>query len=213
MIGIVLLAAGESSRLGSPKQLLPWSGHTLLRHAALTALEAELGPVVVVLGAHEQDCRVALEGLSLVISHNPDWLSGMGGSIAAGVRALQVNPLEAVIVMLCDQPFVTATTLRDLDAEWRRGGCEVVATRAGETFGPPALFSSNRFHPLLELHGHQGAKSLLREESSSRFIEFPEATLDVDTPQDWAAIRGMDVSSMRRDETSLPPIAKDSATF
>ena len=185
MTGIVLIAAGESRRLGAPKQLLPWAGYTLLRHAALTALEADLGPVAVVLGSNEATCRAALEGLPLEISHNPDWPSGMGGSIAAGVRALQGNSLEAVIVMLCDQPFVTATTLRELKGEWRRGGCEVVATQAGEILGPPALFSSERFHRLLELHGHQGARSILRDDPSLRCIEFPEAAIDVDTAEDW----------------------------
>lgn len=185
MTGIVLIAAGESRRLGTPKQLLPWSGHTLLRHAALTALEADLGSVTVVLGSNEVACRAALEGLPLEISHNPDWPSGMGGSIAAGVHALQADSLEAVIVMLCDQPFVTATTLHELEVEWRRGGCEVVATQAGEILGPPALFSSKRFHRLLELHGHQGAKSILRDEPSLRWIESPEAAIDVDTAEDW----------------------------
>lgn len=185
MTGIVLIAAGESSRLGTPKQLLPWGGHTLIRHAALTALKAALGPVVVVLGAHEQGCRVALDGMPLEISHNPDWLSGMGCSIATGVRALQGNSLEAVIVMLCDQPFVNAASLRDLDSEWRRGGCEVVASSSQGVIGSPALFSSNRFECLLALAGHQGAKSILHRESNLRCIECPQAAIDVDTPEDW----------------------------
>ncbi len=185
MTNIVLIAAGESRRLGAPKQLLPWAGYTLLRHAALTALEADLGSVTVVLGSNEAACRAALEGLPLEISHNSDWPSGMGSSIAVGVRALQAKSLEAVIVMLCDQPFVTATTLRDLEVVWRRSGCEVVATRAGEILGPPALFSSKRFHRLLDLHGHQGAKSILQDEPSLRWIESPEAAIDVDTAEDW----------------------------
>ena len=185
MTSIVLIAAGESRRLGTPKQLLPWAGHTLLRHAALTALEADLGPVIVVLGSNQVACRAALEGLPLEISHNSDWQSGMGGSIAVGVRALQGNTLEAVIVMLCDQPFVTAITLRELETEWRRGGCEVVATRAAEILGPPALFSSKRFHRLLELHGHHGAKSIFKDEPSLRWIESPAAAIDVDTAADW----------------------------
>ncbi len=193
MTGIVLIAAGESRRLGTPKQLLPWAGHTLLRHAALTALEAGLGPVTVVLGANETGCRQTLEGLSLEVFHNPDWASGMGGSIAGGLRALRESPLEAVIVMLCDQPFVSAGTLRALDAEWRRGGCEVVATRAGKILGPPALFSSKRFLLLLELQGHEGAKSVLQRESALRVIDCSEAAIDVDTQQDWAGIKGSDV--------------------
>ena len=193
MTGIVLIAAGESRRLGTPKQLLPWGGHTLLRHAAMTALSAEVGPVVVVLGSNESACRTALEGLPLQILHHPDWASGMGGSIAAGVRELQDRQLEAVIVMLCDQPFVTAATLRDLEAEWRLGGCEIVATRDQQILGPPALFSSKRFDRLLELQGHQGAKSLLQEHSL-RFIDCPQASIDVDTPEDWNALVAVDTS-------------------
>ena len=66
MTSIVLIAAGESRRLGTPKQLLPWAGHTLLRHAALTALEADLGPVIVVLGSNQVACRAALARLPLL---------------------------------------------------------------------------------------------------------------------------------------------------
>ena len=189
MTGIVLLAAGESSRLGTPKQLLPWAGHTLLRHAASSALAAALGPVVVVLGAHESSCRAGLDGLALEISHNPDWSSGMGGSIAAGVRSLQRESLEAVIVMLCDQPFITDSTLRALDTEWRQGGCEIVATSDHGIVGPPALFSSNRFDRLLALTGHQGAKAILLEEPALRCVACPQATIDVDTPADWEKAR------------------------
>ena len=193
MIGVVLIAAGESRRLGTPKQLLPWAGHTLLRHAATTALSADLGPVVVVLGAHEPACRAALGDLPVEIIYHQDWSAGMGGSIAAGVRALHDRALEAMIVMLCDQPFVSAATLRKLVVEWRRGSCEVLASRAGEIAGPPALFSSKRFDRLLELNGHQGAKSLICQEPSLGFIEFPEAAIDVDTQQDWSAIEAMDL--------------------
>lgn len=189
MTGIVLIAAGESSRLGTPKQLLPWAGHTLLRHAAAAALEAALGPVVVVLGAHESACRIALAGLALEISYNPDWSSGMGGSIATGVRSLQRETLEALVVMLCDQPFITASTLRALDTEWRQGGCEIVATSDQGIVGPPALFSSNRFGRLLALTGHQGAKSILLEEPALRWVACPQAAIDVDTPADWKKAR------------------------
>src|SRR5437588_10860570 len=107
-IGIVILAAGASTRMGTPKQLLRYAGQTLLRRAAETALASQGRPVVVVLGAGSERCRPELEGLPVRIVENPGWEQGMSASLRIGIEALLVGAeeaLEAVIFMLCAQPF------------------------------------------------------------------------------------------------------------
>jgi molybdenum cofactor cytidylyltransferase len=197
---IILLAASASTRLGRPKQFVLWNGEPLLRHSAVVALCARLGPVIVVLGAVERECRELLAGLSLEIVVNNSWAEGMGGSIAAGMIAVQnsVNPLQNVIIMLCDQPYVSSATLHSLCDEQRRTRSAVVASRYCEsdnTLGVPALFTSARFATLAQLCGTLGAKKLIASESSPAFIDCPEAVPDIDTPADML-------------ETPSPPLGK-----
>lgn len=186
--GIILLAAGESRRLGRPKQLLAWDGMPLVRRMALTALEAELGPVVVVLGAVDAPCREALAGLPVLVTVNPDWHSGMGGSIAKGVAALAGQDLSSVVILLCDQPFVSSSLLLRLVERASSGGFGIVASRYDHQLGPPAWFASDRFDQLLALDGGGGAKSLIRAELEPGWIDAPEAAFDIDTPEDAAAL-------------------------
>lgn len=187
MTGIILLAAGGSSRLGQPKQLVVWQGKPLLRHAAETALLSEFGPVVVVLGAIDIPCRNCLEGLDLTIVRNPDWQEGMGGSIATGVRALSLRDLEGVIVMLCDQPFVSHELLRSLVAE--SAGHPIVNTFYQGQPGPPVWFSNAYFDRLAALKGKGGAKPLINAEPDRAQIVAEEAGIDIDSPEDLTALR------------------------
>lgn len=186
MTGIVLLAAGESARFGSPKQLADFRGQPLLRHAAQTALDADLGPVNVVLGAVEQPCRDALAGMEVKIIHHPGWKEGMAGSLAAGIRPWAGTQLDGLIVMLADQPAVTAPHLRALAA----AGPDYViaASRYGGRLGVPAWFSPGKFPDLLMLTGAKGAQSLIAREARVLGIEAPGAAFDIDTPADLARV-------------------------
>ena len=188
MTGIIILAAGESARLGRPKQLLPWGDADLLARATKAALDAQVGPVVVVLGA--VDCRESLEGMPVTVVLNEKWASGMGGSIVSGMKVLQQDSLDSVIVMLCDQPFVTTTVLRNLVDQRSKSDCEVVVSGHADVLGPPVLFSSSRFAQLMKLDGLDGAKSIIRNESSLAVLDCPESAVDVDTAADWEAIAG-----------------------
>ncbi|RFP64687.1 hypothetical protein D0N36_13065 [Hymenobacter lapidiphilus] len=117
MPAILLLAAGASSRLGRPKQLLMYQGRTLLRRAAETAVAAATGaPVVVVTGALHEALLPELAGLPLVVQHCPNWPAGMGASIQCGLHALESLGVSFtdVVVMLCDQPHVTPALLEQL---------------------------------------------------------------------------------------------------
>lgn len=190
MTGVILLAAGESKRLGRPKQLISLRGKPLLRRMAGVALQAVSGgPVVVVLGAVEEPCRTAVDGLDVSVVHNSDWQTGMGGSIATGLASLPHEELSGVVLMLCDQPRVTPDLLQSIIAA--SAGKNIVATRCDGHLGPPAWFSPAMFPGLLLLKGtRQGAKGLMDQEPSIGWIEFPGAAFDIDLPADLLEIHG-----------------------
>jgi len=198
-VGVVLLAAGGSSRLGRPKQLVLHQGKTLMRRAAEAAVAAECGPVVVVLGAQREAVASELTGLPVRIVEHPEWSAGPGGSLVAGVRALTAGDaaaggaapaVDAVLVMLCDQLRVDSAHLRALVEAWRRTGAAVVASAYEETRGVPALFSRAVFPELGALGPEQGARGVIaREPSRVMEVPLPGGSEDVDTAADLARLR------------------------
>jgi molybdenum cofactor cytidylyltransferase len=191
MIGVLVLAAGESTRMGRPKQLLPYRGSTLLRHAAETALAANLGPVLVVLGAEAERCREALEELEIRTVTNPDWRQGMGSSIRVGVGELErlLPPVGGVLILLHDQPAVSAERLRELVAARRED--LIVAAGYGDVVGVPAYFRRALFGELQALDGVAGARKIIEDHRDRvRRFELPEARFDLDTPADYERASG-----------------------
>ncbi|MDQ2799683.1 MAG: nucleotidyltransferase family protein, partial [Armatimonadota bacterium] len=136
-IGLILLAAGGSARLGHPKQLLPYKGRTLLRHSAETALGSLCRPIIVVLGARADQLRPELADLEVLIAENRDWEQGMGSSISVGLAALETTApnLTGVILMLCDQPLITGDNLNALAQTQQDTGSPFVASEYAETRG------------------------------------------------------------------------------
>ena len=187
--GIVLLAAGGSTRMGSPKQLLPYRGRPLLRHATEVALAAECGPVIVVLGSQPDEIALALAGLPVEMVVNPRWEEGMGTSIHAGVEAAQSRGLDGIILGLGDQPLVTAGLLNRLVREHLRTGQPIIASAYAGTVGVPVFFSRKFFPPLMELKPEQGCKGLiLKHEDQAILLDCPQAEADIDTPDEYARL-------------------------
>ncbi len=191
-IGLILLAAGGSRRLGSPKQLLrDEGGLSLIRRAAQAAAASQCRPIVAVLGASAEDIRPELAGLPLTVAINPDWQTGMASSLQMGLNSLEAaQTFDAVVVMLCDQPAVTGALLDALIAAYQATGHSIVACEYGETVGVPALFDQVLFAPLAALTGDEGARRVIRGYRGpiSR-LPFPEGLLDIDIPQDISALR------------------------
>ncbi len=184
---VIILAAGNSARMGRPKQLLDYAGEPLIRRAACVALQARCGPVVVVLGANEPQIREALVGLDLEMTINPRWPEGMGTSIQAGLGSAGLNSADAVILLLADQPRVSSAFLQQLVERHHQTGKPIVAAQYAETAGVPALFARSTFPLLLALSPNQGCKQvILHHPQDALLIDYPEAATDIDTPEDYA---------------------------
>lgn len=180
---IVILAAGASTRLGQPKQLLPWQGTTLLRHAVETALAVATNPVVVT-GANAEHLATAIDAGKVKMVYNPDWQEGIAASIRCGLRALlnRTPEPDQVIFMVCDQPFVDAPLLLELINERQNTGKSIVASAYGGTLGIPALFDKTMFPQLLDLQGDTGAKQLIKKHpDDTASVLFPQGNIDIDT--------------------------------
>jgi len=185
-IGALLLAAGGSSRLGRPKQLLQFDGKTLIRRAAESLINSKCGAIVVVLGAETERSSAELSGLPLHISVNKDWQNGMSSSIKTGLNALLgIEPdLEAVVITLCDQPHVTSNDIDRIIAAFRDQAAPIAAAKYGEVIGVPALFSRELFDDLFKLRGDKGARSLILNTPDVTTVPFEKAACDIDTPDD-----------------------------
>lgn len=195
---VLLLAAGASTRLGHPKQLIKIGEQSLLEKAAGAALDSGCSPVLAVLGAYAEKVKPLLQQRPVLIVENKNWESGMGSSIACGMEFLikEFPDLEAVILMLCDQPFVQADTLQKLLKSWRENGAGIVAADYGTAFGPPALFDRRFFPQLCSLQGEKGAKSvMLAHRDELVLLPFPEGGVDLDTAGDlekWGVLWNTD---------------------
>jgi len=189
--GVVILAAGESARMGEPKQLLAYRGKTLLRHTIDTALSLDGAAVVVVLGAHAAQIRAQLDDQRVLVAENPDWRNGMGGSLRTGLSALlAARPdVSAAIFLLCDQPLFSSDALGNLIATHERTGSAIVASEYGGALGVPALFARSMFPELLALKGDVGARQIIRaHRDQATGVPFQDGAVDIDTPADYARL-------------------------
>jgi molybdenum cofactor cytidylyltransferase len=177
--------------MGRPKQVLSFQGESLLRRAARAALDAGCHPVVVVTGAHAELSRRELEGLDVREAFNSHWETGMASSIRAGVENLiDADPdAAAAVLLLCDQPLVTADVISGLVEAHRATGRPVIASAYGGSFGVPALFGRTLFDELTRLEGRSGAKEVIRRHAAeASFLPFQGGEVDVDTPDDFSRL-------------------------
>lgn len=192
--GIIILAAGGSTRFGRPKQIFKYQGETLVRRAAMTALEANAGPVIFSLGADHEAVERELSDLEVTSVFNAEWRSGMSSSLISAVKYLeQEHPnIDAVVFMLCDQPLISSTMLLKLIALYEETDAAIVASEYEDTLGVPALFDRSTFDELLKLSGDEGARSVIRKHNDRvQRVSMPEAGFDIDSLTDVEALRSV----------------------
>ena len=188
---IILLSAGPSNRLGKPKQLLPFNDTTLLQHLINEAKASLAKNVLIVLGAYENEIQSSLEPGNIHIAINNEWQEGMASSIKFGINEVQkFSPVsDAAILMMCDQPYVTAALLNDLMSTHEQTGKPIVSCTYDFTIGPPALFHQSLFPELLQLTGDAGAKRIIEiHAGTTATVPFPQGVVDINTMDDFESI-------------------------
>lgn len=198
-IAVLIMAAGKASRFGSCKQLANVDEYfnnsreksgskTVLQHAIDIANQQFTHHVFVVTGCYHQQIAEQIEDAQLI--YNPDWESGLGVSIAHGVRELtkeSENSYDGILILLADQIAINTSHLVQLYQGFN--GENIVCARYQKANGVPALFPKSYFKYLQELSGDKGAKKLLNKDISNELaeivsVDMPEALIDIDTPDD-----------------------------
>lgn len=190
-IGIIVLAAGASTRMQEPKQLLRFEGKTLLRRAVETAIATDCKPVVVVLGANFNQMLAEIGDLRVDVCHNTDWRKGLSSSLQCGLEnLLNLNPkLDAFIATLADQPFVSKDNLLELKNKFLESKKSIIAAKYNGIVGVPALFAKRIFKEFAEISGDKGAKTIIEKHRKSLdTLDLPEAALDIDTKEDYFSL-------------------------
>jgi molybdenum cofactor cytidylyltransferase len=195
-VGALILAAGGSTRFGEPKQFLRFEGESLLQRTINAAMTAACQPIAVVAGEAVEQIRDQVSGCEVV--HNPDWQRGIGTSIRCGVAHLR-GRADALVMLTCDQPFVTAQTLGSLIARH----APLVASSYANTIGVPAFFDARYFDALETLAEDSGAKAILEKHRAElATLDFPEAEIDIDTRADYDAIKSAGSFTFRKSSRS-----------
>jgi len=183
----IILAAGEASRYGSPKQLLTIERRNLVQRACDLALTVGCSPVVLVLGAHQE--LIQKEGLpdGVISVTNSNWKKGMGASLSLGIRHVLSSKADTALIMLADQPGVRPSTINSMIESLSQPNTSIVLCSHGKTMGPPALFAAEHFEELSSLNSHFGGKNIAKKYGESvAIISAPEASWDIDNPEEWS---------------------------
>jgi molybdenum cofactor cytidylyltransferase len=191
--GIIILAAGSSSRLGRPKQLIEFQGKILIQRSIEFSQKSQVDSLVVVLGWNPELIKTGFDSKNIPFVINENWKEGMASSMQTGLRFLMENELpEQVILMLCDQPFVTSEVLNHLILEKKNSGKGIVACSYSGTLGVPAIFDQAYFKELLELKSHEGAKKvILKNRPDVHSFDFPLGAVDLDTEEDLIQLENL----------------------
>ena len=186
MLAAILLAGGESRRMGRPKLTLELEGETLLTRAVYKAQEVA-DVTVVVVGAYAALYRREAEACGARVVENPDWLEGLGSSVRTGVTALPPDT-EAALLVLPDQPFVPVTHLRALIKTHRDSSIPLILSRYDDgALGVPTLVHRSLFERARALRGSCGAKALLKFTDEVAEVGLTSShAVDVDTPEEAA---------------------------
>jgi CTP:molybdopterin cytidylyltransferase MocA len=191
-LAAVLLAAGPSTRLGRPKQLVDVNGEKLVRRVARLLLELDMAPVCVVSGCEAEAVESALAGLQAEVVYNRNWQLGMGASIACGARKVP-GYVDGLLIAVCDQWKVESDDYQRLISAWKNDISRITVAEWKEgqanVSGPPVIFPRNVIPELKGMIENRGARQVIdRNMDIVEFVEMPDAAFDLDRPEDLAKI-------------------------
>lgn len=187
-VGIIILAAGASTRMGKAKQLLTDQSGVPLLNRLIDEVKKVQSNFVVVLGANAESIAETVKYAGATTVYNEDWREGMASSIRRGLSQLrsQDKDVSAALILVCDQPFVSASLISLIMQTRVQSGKPIVACSYQETIGVPALFERTFFDSLMALRGNMGAKNIISENMYAvAVIDFPQGKVDLDTPEDY----------------------------
>ena len=187
-LGMVIPAAGASTRLGQPKQLLRWKGRTLISRTIQLGAEVGCDPVVVVLGASAELISTEVNELDCHQVINTQWQQGIGGTIALGTKkAISIAPdINGILILLTDQPAIDSLFLKKLLALFKDHPDNIIATGYETKAGVPAIFPRSCFQALQKLSGDEGARNIIASSRQMVQVLTPSSPLlDIDTPEDY----------------------------
>ena len=194
-IGAIILAAGMSKRMGSPKLLLPLNGHPIIHYPIALAKQQKLHPIMVIAGQYiEEISKVMKDSTDITFLYNPNYQSGISSSLKLGIEAL-TNQVDAVMIFLGDQPFVHEQVVRSIQTEYeneRENGRWIVRPRYAGQPGHPILFDHELFGDFVTLNGDEGGRSIIRSHKDRlELIDFSEHLwgMDIDTSEDYEKVR------------------------
>jgi molybdenum cofactor cytidylyltransferase len=193
--GLIILAAGSSSRLGRPKQLIEFQGKTLIQRGVEFAGKSKADQLIVVLGWNPKLIQSGFDSTQTPSVINENWEEGMASSMQVGLRFLmEKEQLDQVILMLCDQPFVDIKLLDQLILAKKKSGKGIVACAYSDTLGVPALFDQKYFEEMLALKGSEGAKKVILKNRKDVFkVDFPLGEIDLDTEADIEKLKDLKI--------------------
>ncbi|MRS02790.1 nucleotidyltransferase family protein [bacterium] len=191
-VAAIILAAGASSRLGRPKQLLDWFGKPFIKQLIEIAHRAKLDPVIVVSGSGHEEVENAIQDDDVTIVYNQEWQKGQSSSMQAGCKALMGKEAKSFIIFLCDQPQVPVELVERMIAESKRDDLDIVATSVQGKICPPTLFKTKCIEGIMTLHGDQGGRALFNS-YRTQILDWQDARLlqDSDTEEDYYKLKSL----------------------
>ncbi len=188
-LSVVILAAGGSTRLGIPKQLVKFKGASLLSRTTITALNLKALEVIVIIGAYEYKIRKHMRFITNArLVSNKKWGTGMATSIKVAIRSCSVHS-EGILFLTTDQPLVKAADLRKIIALWKRNPNHQVASMYNDVLGVPAIIPKRNWGDLKKLSADHGARKILMNDPKTIGIKLSNASIDVDTKEDLLMLK------------------------
>jgi molybdenum cofactor cytidylyltransferase len=186
-IAAIILAAGSSSRMGQPKQLLNIQGEPLLLRTVNAVIKSKIKKTVVVVGAFKEQIERILSPCKIDVIINDDWKKGLGNSLKLGLQHLRSDTgYDGIFIFVCDQPSISSNYINEVIKKYEENDNAIIASFYADTLGVPALFPSSYLASLLKLDDTEGAKKLINQFSDSVLaVSLPEGEIDIDTLDDY----------------------------